>query len=111
MYCKVCRHNFNTGESYVQIGDIAICADCAFKTTVRDLATKSVFPVITMDDGAIPVDFVVDGKSSLETHSDYVAGKQVLSSEYGTFAYLENSATEGLETSSAATEEKNERRA
>lgn len=69
MYCKVCRHNFNTGESYVQIGDIAVCADCAFKTTVRDLAAKGVFPVITMDDGAIPVDFVVDGEPSLETHS------------------------------------------
>ncbi len=90
MFCKICKHNFNSGESYVQISDVAICADCAFKTTVRDLASKGVFPVITMDDGAIPVDFVVDGKSGLETHSDvvnkYVEGKQALSSPYGMFA-------------------------
>ncbi len=70
MYCKICHSNFNTGDSYVQIGNIAVCGDCAFKTTVRDLVAKGVFPVITMDEEAIPVDYVVDGEPSLETRSE-----------------------------------------
>lgn len=70
MYCKVCHCSFNTGDNYVQIGNIAVCGDCAFKTTVRDLVAKGVFPVITMDEEAIPVDYVVDGESGLETRSE-----------------------------------------
>lgn len=67
-YCKICKHNFNSGETFARIGNSLICANCAFSTTVYDLVKRGIAESETLDENAIETTFVVADDSPLTPH-------------------------------------------